>query len=89
MAKRKCYDVLEAIDCADKTSKQAAARKFGVDAKRLRVWCSQREELMMASNNTFFLKVSSLDPSIAHVNTPSVRAVFIIKGLPRLLASLN
>ena len=54
MSKRKCYDVsfkLEAIDCADKTSKQAAARKFGVDAKRLRVWCSQREELVALKKN--------------------------------------
>ena len=31
---------LEAVECAEKSSKEAAAREFGVDAKRICVWCS-------------------------------------------------
>ena len=32
--------------CRKKSSKEAAAREFGVDAKRIRVWCSQKEQLV-------------------------------------------
>ena len=31
---------LEAVECAEKSSKEAAAREFRVDTKRIRVWCS-------------------------------------------------
>ena len=49
MSKRKSFDVsfeLKAVESASKKSRQAAAREFGVDAKRIRVWCSQKEELL-------------------------------------------
>ena len=38
MLKRKCYDVLfklKAMECAERKSKKAAAREYGVDAKRI------------------------------------------------------
>ena len=42
MSKRKSYDVsmFKAIECAEKTSKEAAARKMGVGAKQIREWCT-------------------------------------------------
>ena len=43
MSKRKSYDVsfmLKAVECAEKTSKEAAAREMGVGAKRIREWCT-------------------------------------------------
>ena len=46
--KRKNYDTsykLKAIERAEQSSKEAAAREFGVDAKRIRVWCSQKNQL--------------------------------------------
>ena len=45
---RSSYDVafkLKAIAAAEGGSKQAAARQFKVDAKRVREWCSQKEKL--------------------------------------------
>ena len=45
---RRSYDVafkLKAIAAAEKGSKQAAARQFKVDVKRIREWCSQKEKL--------------------------------------------
>ena len=43
--KKRSYDMytsskLEAVECAEKSSKEMAAREFRVDAKRIRVWCS-------------------------------------------------
>ena len=46
--KRKSYDAsykLKAVERVENSSKEAAAREFGVDAKRIRVWCSQKEKL--------------------------------------------
>ena len=46
--RRKRYDTsykLKAIEWAEQSSKEAAAREFGVDAKRIRVWCSQKDKL--------------------------------------------
>ena len=37
---------LKAVEYAEKTSKEAAARHFGVDAKRIREWSNQRDELV-------------------------------------------
>ena len=45
---RRSYDVafkLKAIAAAEAESKQAAARQFKVDARRVREWCSQKEKL--------------------------------------------
>ena len=42
MSKRKSYDVsfmLKAVECTEKTSKEAAARKMGVGAKWIRECC--------------------------------------------------
>ena len=36
---------LKAIAAAEAESKQAAARQFKVDARRVREWCSQKEKL--------------------------------------------
>ena len=47
--KRRSFDTsykLKVIQCVEKSSKEAAARKFGVNAKRIRVWCSQKEQLI-------------------------------------------
>ena len=47
--KRCSYDLsfkLKAIESAEKTSKEAAARQFGVDARRIREWCGQKTKLM-------------------------------------------
>ena len=54
MSKRKCYDVsfkLRAVDCAEKRSNEAAAREFGMDAKRIPVWCSQKDNLVTLKKN--------------------------------------
>ena len=47
---RKCYDVsckLKAIAVAKEKSKEAAAREYKVDPKRIREWCSQEATLKM------------------------------------------
>ena len=47
--KRCSYDLsfkLKAIESAEKTSKEAAARQFGVDARRIRERCGQKTKLM-------------------------------------------
>ena len=47
MFKRKSYNVsfkLKAVACAKK-SKEAAAREMGVDSKRIREWCKQKQVL--------------------------------------------
>ena len=41
--KQKSYDVtfmLKAIECAEKTGKEVAARELGVGAKQIREWCT-------------------------------------------------
>ena len=48
MSKRKSYDVsfkLKAVECAEKKSKEAAVREMGVDSKRIREWCKQKQVL--------------------------------------------
>ena len=43
MSKRKSYDVsfmLKAVECAEKTNKEVAAREMGVGAKWIREWCT-------------------------------------------------
>ena len=43
MSKRKSYDVsfmLKAVECAEKISKEVAARENGMGAKRIREWCT-------------------------------------------------
>ena len=45
---RKAFDVsfkLKAVDFALKSSKEAAASEFGVNAKSIREWCKSREQL--------------------------------------------
>ena len=47
--RRECYDVsfkLKAVECAERKSKEAATGEYGVDAKRIRVWCSQKDNLV-------------------------------------------
>ena len=49
MSKRKSYDLtfkLRAVSYADNFTKAAAAREFGVDPKRIRAWCNQKDVLM-------------------------------------------
>ena len=46
---RKAYDVtfkLKAVDFAEKESKEAAARQFGVDPNTNREWCQKKEQLV-------------------------------------------
>ena len=46
--KRKTYDTsykLKAIERAEQSLKETAAREFGVDAKRIHMWCSQKDQL--------------------------------------------
>lgn len=46
--KRNSYDMktkLEAVGFAESNGKRAAARKFGVEVKRIREWCSKKAEL--------------------------------------------
>ena len=49
MSKRKTYNLsykLKAVAATGKKSKEAVAREFGVDAKRIREWCKQKEKLL-------------------------------------------
>ena len=49
IVKRTAYDILltlRAVEHAEKTSKEAAARQSSVDAKRIREWCSQKDQLL-------------------------------------------
>lgn len=46
--KRNSYDLktkLEAVGFSESNGKRAAARKFGVEVKRIREWCSKKAEL--------------------------------------------
>ena len=48
MSKKKFYNVSfkqKAVECAEKKSKEAAAWEMGVDSKRIREWCKQKETL--------------------------------------------
>ena len=42
---------LQAVEVAEKTSKEAAARQFGVDPRRIREWCSQKYVLEKAKKH--------------------------------------
>ena len=51
--KRHSYGIstkLEAIAYAESNGKEAAARKFRVDAKRIREWCQKKAELETSAN---------------------------------------
>ena len=53
MGKHKSYNArfkLRAVEIATKKSKMAASREFGVDPKRIREWCKQKESLMKLKN---------------------------------------
>ena len=53
MAERAAYDIslkLRAVEHAEKTMKEAAVRQFGVDVKRIREWCSQKDQLLSMAN---------------------------------------
>ena len=46
--KRKAYTVstkLQAVAVAERSSKEAAARHFSVDPRRIREWCAQKDAL--------------------------------------------
>ena len=49
-AKRKrAYDAtikLQAVEVAEKSSKEGVARQFRVDPRRIREWCTQKEKLL-------------------------------------------
>ena len=50
----KAYDItlkLKAVDFAEKESKEAAARQFGVDPKTIREWCQKKEQLVALKAN--------------------------------------
>lgn len=52
--KRHSYSIstkLEAIAYAESNGKEAAARKFRVDAKRIREWCQKKAELETSANS--------------------------------------
>ena len=47
-SKKRAYDAafkLSVIDCAEKTTNRGAARKFGVDERRVREWRQKKEGL--------------------------------------------
>ena len=47
--KRQSYETtfkLKSVEAAEKSSKEAAAREFKVDSKRIREWCRQKEQLL-------------------------------------------
>ena len=49
MSKCKYYDAsfkLRAVEVAESKSKEAASREYNVDSKRIREWCSQKEQLL-------------------------------------------
>ena len=52
MSKSKSYDVsfmLKAVECTEKTSKEAAAREMGVGTKRIQEWCTMLSSLTESS----------------------------------------
>ena len=47
-SERRSYNVsfkLKTVECAEKKSKEAAAREMGVDSKMIREWCKQKQML--------------------------------------------
>ena len=51
---KKSYDIsfkLKAVETAEKKSKEAAALEFGVDPRRLREWCSQKDQIVAMKKN--------------------------------------
>ena len=62
--KRKSFDLtykLNAVEGAEKKSKEAAAREFSVDAKRIREWCSQKEKLVAMKKGIALLIMMTSD----------------------------
>ena len=60
MSKRKSFDMsfkLKAVEYAESKSKQAAVRKFAFDTKRIRVWCSLKDELVVLKNSGMSKKI--------------------------------
>ena len=51
MSKRRPYDVTLKLRQSS-TRRRLAARHFTVDAKRIREWCSQKEQLVEGSSSS-------------------------------------
>ena len=51
MSKRRAYDVTLKLRQSS-TRRRLAARHFTVDAKRIREWCSQKEQLVEGSSSS-------------------------------------
>ena len=51
MSKRRAYDVTLKLRQLS-TQRRLAARHFTVDAKRIREWCSQKEQLVEGSSSS-------------------------------------
>ena len=52
--KRKSYTMttkLQAVEVAEKTLEEAAARQFGVDPRRIREWCTHKDALEKAKKH--------------------------------------
>ncbi len=53
--KHRSFDIsfkLRAIELAEKNTKEAAAREFDVDSKRIREWCKQKAKLQEQAHRT-------------------------------------
>ena len=62
--KRNSYDMimkLEAVTFSELNGKRAAARKFGVEVKRIREWCSKKAELTYKASTADGQKRKRLD----------------------------
>ena len=62
--KRNSYDMitkLEAVAYSELKGKRSAARKFGVEVKRIREWCSQKAELTCKASTADGQKRKRLD----------------------------
>ena len=89
MSKRKSYDVsfkVKAVECAEKKSKEAAAREMGVDSKRIREWCKQKVLAILKKKGTSSRKRQGgawSQPSyVSQVDSATGQIVVQCKGLP-------